>query len=437
MASGTFSGVAKRVRVYLNEAQTLKSQPLYTAILEFLRKRGAAGATVFRGTEGFGSTGRVNTSRLVDVSRRLPVVVEWVDTPDRVNELLPMLLEMVHHGFVTVEETQVALFSPYQVQDVASTMCASDVMARDVVSVSPETPVKEVVELLVGKSYRALPVVREGRPVGIITNTDLLKRGGLSIRVDLLKALDAAALRAEIDKLGASGKTAMAVMTPHPVTVDQSKPLAEVAEMMAYLHLKRMPVVDDEGTMVGMISRLDVLRTAARTFRQKETAASVSGLAVDAPVSMAMRRDVPTVFLDTPLPEVLQAVVSTRLNRCIVVDQDRRVRGTVTDGEVLVRLTPAVRPSVLNSLVYRLPFVKTTPKEIAAYKRATGKIAADLMVPTETVPETALLQEAIAIMLGGQQKMIAVVDTEQRLVGCLDRADMLHGLVSRGAAQEM
>jgi CBS domain-containing protein len=430
MATGTFSGKAKRVRIYVDEGQLHKHQSLPVAILGFLRKEGAAGATVFRGIEGFGGSGEIHTARLVDINQRLPMVIDWIDTPEQVERLLPQVKEMIRHGFITVDDTEVALFCPSPVRDVASALRAADVMSREVISVTPDTSVRKVVEFLVGKSYRAMPVTKEGMPVGIITNSDLLKRAGLTIRVGLLPSLDTPLLHAELERLAQGGKTAESVMTPGPVTVNQAMPLTQVAEIMAYRHLKRLPVVDDHGAMVGMISRLDVLRTAARFSERGQAEPRDIGLAVDAPVSQAMRRDVPTVFLDTPLPEVLQAVVSTRLNRCVVVDSERRVMGKVTDAEVLERVTPALRPSALRSLMHRLPFVHPKLDEARAEQHAIARVAADLMVETAVVREDAPLREAIGSMLGGQHKIIAVVDADKRLVGCLDRADLLRGLLS-------
>lgn len=433
MVTRAFSGKAKRVRIYVDEGQLHRHQPLPVAILDFLRNEGAAGATVFRGIEGFGGSGEIRTSRLVDITQRLPLVIDWIDSREQVERLLPQIKEMIRHGFITVDDTEVALFCPYSVRDVAGALRAADVMSRQVVSVTPEASVRHVVELLVGKSYRAIPVLKEGMPVGIITNTDLLKRAGLTIRVELLPSLATPALHAELEKLSQGGKTASGVMTPRPVTVNQTMRLTQVAEIMAYRRLKRLPVVDDRGALVGMISRLDLLRTAARIFEKPQAEQRETGLAVDAPVSKSMRRDVPTVFMDTPLPEVLQAVVSTRLNRCVVVDSERRVMGKVTDAEVLERVTPTLRPSALRSLMHRLPFVHPKPDETRAEKHATARVAADLMVETAVAREDTPLREAIASMLAGEHKIIAVVDAEKRLVGCLDRADILRGLLAINA----
>jgi CBS domain-containing protein len=179
-----------------------------------------------------------------------------------------------------------------------------------------------------------------------------------------------------------------------------------------------------------MISRLDLLRSAARSFTATEGESREIGHGVYAPVARSMRAEVPTVFPEARLPEVLQAVTATRLNRCLVVDRERHVLGKITDAEVLERVTPAVRPSALRSLVHRLPFVHPKPDDWQVEQHARARSAADLMIETAVVAEDAPLRDAIVAMLGGGHKIVAVVDAEKRLVGVLDRADLLHGLVS-------
>jgi CBS domain-containing protein len=154
------------------------------------------------------------------------------------------------------------------------------------------------------------------------------------------------------------------------------------------------------------------------------------GLRDNVPLSRVMRRDVPTVHPDTPLAEVFQAVISTRLNRALVVDGERRVLGVVTDAEMLERLTPSLRPGALRSLMHRLPFVHPSAGERAAEQHARARRASDLMDPdVAKATEETLLSDAIATMLRGNHKVLAVTDARGRLVGMVDRADLLHGLV--------
>ncbi len=425
--------VAKRVRIYINEEDRFDHRSLAAALLTFLRDENVAGATLYRATEGFGAAGDVHTSRFVDVRWNLPVVVEWIDAPDRVALLLPRVKEMVQRGLITVDDTEVVLHSPVPIRGIPRQATVADVMSVDVTTVGPDAPLHQIVDLVVGKSYRAIPVVQDGVPVGIITNSDLVTRGGLAVRVELLTTLDDAQYRAEIDQLAGAAKTAADVMTPNPVCVVGTIPLSEAATMMCRRRLKRLPVLDADGRLAGIVSRADVLFKVAGGFATAEAADHLGGLLGDTPVARVMRRDPPVVHTDTPMPEVLQAVISTRLNRALVVDADRRVVGLVSDAELLVRLAPTLRPGVLRSLMSRLPFASSTVEGQTERRQLNARTAADLMVTgVATVREDAKVRDAIAAMMAGSQKVAAVIDVKGRLVGVLDRADLLYGLLDSG-----
>ena len=107
-----FTGRAKRVRIYVNEGDVAHHKPVHVAVLELLRANNTAGATVLRAIEGFGGSGQIHTTRVVDTDWRLPIVIEWIDTADRVARLLPALKQLVQPGLITVDDTEVVLFSP-------------------------------------------------------------------------------------------------------------------------------------------------------------------------------------------------------------------------------------------------------------------------------------------------------------------------------------
>jgi len=423
-------GKAKRVRIYVNEDDTVHGKPLHHAILDLLRRENAQGATVFHGIEGFGPAGRVHVSHLVDVAVSLPILVEWIDRPEQVERLAPRVRELVRHGLITVDEIDILLFEPMPVRDLVPTASVRDVMSREVATVAPSTPVREVVELTLGKAYRAVPVVEDGRPVGIVTSSDLVHRGGLGVRLDLLQALDKPELHELLERLSRQKRTAGEIMTADPVTVRESTSLPAAAEVMTRRRVKRLPVVDAGGALVGIVSRVDLLRTVGAGYSRREAVPREMGLGGDQPLSSVMRRDVPMVHPETPLPEVFQAVIATRLNRALVVDQDRRVVGIVTDGELLERVTPALRPSAIRSLMRRLPFTHGKGEEtVAGHTR--GRKAEDVMSRRiATVREDVLLSEAIATMLRGDHRVLAVLDADGRLAGIVDRDDMLHGLIA-------
>jgi len=100
----------KLVRVFIGEADRWRGRPLYEAIVEEARQRGLAGATVWKGSMGFGAHSRLHTSHILRLSQDLPVVIEIVDAADKVEAFLPVLDEMVKEGLVTLERAEVRLY---------------------------------------------------------------------------------------------------------------------------------------------------------------------------------------------------------------------------------------------------------------------------------------------------------------------------------------
>ncbi|WP_330268869.1 DUF190 domain-containing protein [Streptomyces griseorubiginosus] len=101
------TGRALRVTVHIGENDTWNHKPLYSEIVHRAHAAGLAGASVFRGIEGFGASSLIHTSRLLSLSEDLPVAVVIVDSETRVREFLPQLDELVTEGLVTLDECEV------------------------------------------------------------------------------------------------------------------------------------------------------------------------------------------------------------------------------------------------------------------------------------------------------------------------------------------
>jgi PII-like signaling protein len=99
---------AKRLRIYIGEAEHHHGRPLYRAVVEAARSAGLAGATVLRGIEGYGPKHGLQTAHVVDLSPDLPVVVEIVDEAGRIAAFLPTAQAMVDSGLITLEDVQAA-----------------------------------------------------------------------------------------------------------------------------------------------------------------------------------------------------------------------------------------------------------------------------------------------------------------------------------------
>lgn len=93
---------AKLVTIFVNSTDQWHGRPLYTAILQLCQSKGIAGATVVRCVEGYGSSRRLHTTRLLELSENLPVRIEIVDLPERIEPLLADLETMIGEGLVTV-----------------------------------------------------------------------------------------------------------------------------------------------------------------------------------------------------------------------------------------------------------------------------------------------------------------------------------------------
>jgi hypothetical protein len=101
---------AQLLRIFIGESDKSGHRPLYEVIVAEARKRGMAGATVLRGMMGFGKNSRMHTTKILRLSEDLPLVIEIVDSHERVQAFLPELNVMVTNGLVTVENIHVAVY---------------------------------------------------------------------------------------------------------------------------------------------------------------------------------------------------------------------------------------------------------------------------------------------------------------------------------------
>lgn len=101
---------ARLLRIFIGESDTYQGRPLFQAIVETLRRHGLAGATVLRGIEGFGKSSRLHTAHILRLSEDLPIVIECVDTDEKVEAVLPALDAMIGDGLITMERVEVRVY---------------------------------------------------------------------------------------------------------------------------------------------------------------------------------------------------------------------------------------------------------------------------------------------------------------------------------------
>jgi PII-like signaling protein len=100
-------GPAKKVTVYVGEDVRHRGEPLYLALLNYLFYHGVSGATVTKGVAGFGGDHHFHTARILEMSENLPIKIEFVENPGKLDELLPKLLQMVGEGLVEIQDTTI------------------------------------------------------------------------------------------------------------------------------------------------------------------------------------------------------------------------------------------------------------------------------------------------------------------------------------------
>ena len=110
-------GRGKLLRIFVGESDSWHGKPLYQAIVRRAREEGLAGATVVRGIEGFGARSHLHTARILRLSEDLPVVVEIVDTEEKIAAILPVLDEMISEGLITLEAVDVIAYRASQQPD--------------------------------------------------------------------------------------------------------------------------------------------------------------------------------------------------------------------------------------------------------------------------------------------------------------------------------
>jgi hypothetical protein len=95
------------LRVFIGESDRYDGHPLYESIVIKAREKGLAGATVLRSPLGFGASSHLHTAKILRLSEDLPVIIEIVDTEDKINAFLPIIETMMHGGLVTLEKARV------------------------------------------------------------------------------------------------------------------------------------------------------------------------------------------------------------------------------------------------------------------------------------------------------------------------------------------
>jgi CBS domain-containing protein len=148
------------------------------------------------------------------------------------------------------------------------TATVADVMSHDPIVVEPETPLSEAIKILAERRISGLPVVKGAKLVGVISETDLMWQETGVTPPAYIMLLDSVIYlenpsRYERELHKALGQTVGEVMTKDPVTIKPNKPLRDAAQLMHDRNIHRLPVLDDSGKVIGILTRGDIIRFMA------------------------------------------------------------------------------------------------------------------------------------------------------------------------------
>lgn len=409
---------AQRLRIYINDSDRWRGQPLSTALLDLMHSRGLAGATLFRGLAGYGAHSVIHSNRLEALAMDLPEVVETVDSSEAISALLEAISAMVPGSLITVEDMRVVMLPDRHLNPFPADRSAAEVMTRQVVTLTPQMPVYRAWQEMLDHTLKAMPVVDADRHVlGILTDEDLLARAGIQQRLSVAVRMDRAEIDRQIKSLMESTLIVADVMSHPVVTALDSETLGVVTARMVKNSLKRLPVIDSDGCLVGMISRLDILRQVASS--QTEIHPRQQKVPLGASVADVMISEIPTVTETDSLQQIIEKFAAADTNKVIVVDGSNRAVGLISDADVVTRVHPDKRVTILSAL------------RRASRPPAGQETAADLMsAGVLTVSGECPIVVAVRKMLAESRKWMVVVDRDAHPIGLVDRQILLEALIS-------
>ncbi len=415
----------KAIEIFTSEKARYRGKPLTDAIIQYLHNlKIAVRCIVTRGTAGCYESGELVTGRLEILSLNMPVRIYIVIPAAETERVLDGMNGMVNDGIVALHDLNVLshrtcnAFFPRQ-------LMVRDVMTPEPRSVDVTTPLSDVVRLLLGSIFTGLPVLDDqGRPVGVITQGDLIRKGGLPLRLGLLAESGENRREAVLGLL--ASRRAAEVMTTPAIMIAEDRPLAEAVDLMLYREVKRLPVVDKNGRLTGILSRLDIFRTVMReapdwnTFQAQKIEVKQLKHVAD-----ILRRDTQTVSPETTLDRVIQLIDCSDIQRVAVVGPNGVLQGIISDRDLL-RYFKSGQKGIWHLLAKK--------KQAAEQRDCRGDLqqcltetTAETVMTAEltTVNEEMLIEEAIRLMIDKGLKRLPVVDAAGRFKGMISRASLL------------
>ncbi len=413
------------IEVFTDESARVGRKSMAEALVDYIRglKIGAR-CMILKGTDACYENGERATQNILALSYNMPLKVEILMPSSEVARVLPEIETLVSEGIVTTREVTV---HSYQIRRslIPGHLRVQDIMTSSPKAVSKKAKVSDIARLLCHAGFRGVPVVDDkGRPVGIITQTDLIYRANMPLRIGLITATDPQVMDTILKSL--SAKRAEEIMSAPVVSIGAEALVTEAVHTMIRKNVKRMPVTDEGGRLTGMLSRIDLFQTVSRDFPHRQALRRRNIAIADLRlVSDIMHRDTRSVLPDTPLSEVIGMIDADQIQRVAVVDTAGRFLGMISDRDLLSAFARHPKGIWAYLSAWASHQGKSQPDD-GLKRELLKKSAAEVMQKNlVTVLEETLLDEAIHIMTEKGIKRLPVLDADGRFKGLISREQLL------------
>ena len=415
-------------RIFTSEESRHNGKPLYLEIVNLInRQKISARCHVTRSMAGCYENGEIATHSIEVLSFNMPLEIIVIMPKPESARLLPLIEEMVDEGLMTVEDQDVH-WHKCRKRMVPRQILVRDVMTPDPRTLGLDAPASDALRILVSSSFHGLPVVDgQNRPVGMVTHGDLLRHTALPVKVGLFRSFDPAHFEG-MEKVLAGMRVADIMSSP-AVTVREDKRMSKAVDLMLEKDLKRLPAVDEDGRITGMLSRLDVFRTIMDKNPGWETFDRVGVKLKDLTLAKdAMRTDTPVLPPSAPVWDAIQLIDSTSVRRVAVVDPAGKLVGLISD-KVLMAAFSDHKGGFLDLLVNKLSFTALAGRHADFLKALWASTVGEIMLTDIfSVREDALIDDALLLMVEKKLKRIPVLDGEGRFRGMLTRDSLLRAI---------
>jgi CBS domain-containing protein len=428
--------VYKAIEIFTSERTHYQSKPVADAVLQYVRGlKIAARCIVTRGIAGCYETGEVTTQALEILSFNLPIRIYIVVPGAETERVLAGLSPMIGDGIIALHDLQVVGHR------VDNAFFPAQLRVRDVMTPAPQTlrtasPLNEAARLLLGSIYSGLPVVDDqGRPVGVITQGDLIHRGRMPLRLGLLAESQTDQLDEVLRQL--ADQRAGDIMSSPAITINEDQSLDEAVGLMLAKSVKRLPVVDKTGRLTGILSRLDIFKTVMqeapdwKTFKAQQV--DVARLRRVADIA---RRDTHTVSPETTIDEVIRTIDRNDIQRVAVVDAQGKLMGLISDRDLL-RYFKQDQEGIRGLLAKVKNKISLGGRDELGQALRSTRAAEVMHTDLVTIKEDQLIEEAIGQMIDKALKRLPVVDDEGRFKGMISRGSLLRTGFAGGESEEI